>query len=109
MVPRLNLHPRMRTAVTFFLVEYETNDPVGLLLAWLCFAPPFLVAMQTTVFVTLWLSARGGRSVHLAGWLLAGQLTNEALNLVLKNVIRQERPDSTRCATGVRVCFLPTL
>lgn len=95
----------MRTAVTFFLVEHEHGDWLGWALAWLCFVPPFLVAMQTACWLTLLLSsimlgASASRASlqhaeRLARLLLMGQVGNELLNHLLKRLIRQPRPDST--------------
>lgn len=93
----------MRKPVSFFLVEYEKGDLLGYLLAWCCFVPSFIVAIQASVFSTLYLQSRttvSGRSgkpnraVKVSGMLLLGQLINEALNLILKNIIKQSRPDS---------------
>lgn len=93
----------MRKAISFFLVEYEAGDLIGLLLGWFCFVPPFVIAIQTAVLVSLWLqslttvSGRSGKpnqAVQLAAYMLFGQLLNEALNLLLKNSIKQPRPNS---------------
>ncbi len=93
----------MKKAISFFLVEHEQGDIFGFLLAWCCYAPPFIIAIQTAVLMTLLLQSRttvSGRSgkpsraIKLASMLLLGQLLNEALNLVLKNIIKQERPES---------------
>lgn len=86
----------MKKPVGFFLAEYETSDPLGHLLAFLSFTPPFIVAMQSAVFCTLLLCSSVTEEVvgasNLAGKLLLGQLLNEASNLTLKNLIRQARP-----------------
>ncbi len=97
-------HPGvMKKPVSFFLVEHEQGDIFGLLLAWCCYSPSFIIAIQSSVLVTLLLQSRttvSGRSgkpsqaIKLSAMLLLGQLLNEALNLVLKNMIKQERPTS---------------
>lgn len=90
----------MRKAVSFFLVEYEELDSFGYLLAFLSLTPPFLVAIQTSVYFTLLATAHSLRSkscqraAFTAGKLLLGQLINEVGNLVLKNVLRQPRPSN---------------
>lgn len=91
----------MKKPVSFFLVEYDHLDPFGYLLAFLSFTPPFLVAIQTTIYLTLVLAAKSIRNSNLqrasllAGKLLLGQLLNELLNLGLKNAFRQPRPESS--------------
>lgn len=93
----------MRKAISFFLVEYEAGDLIGLFLGWCCFVPPFVIAIQTTILVCLWLQSltatsgpksKPNRVVQLAAYMLLGQLLNEALNLILKNFIKQPRPNS---------------
>lgn len=97
----------MKKPVSFFLVEYDPTDPFSFLLALVSFAPPFLVAIQTTVFLTLFLLLRYfhhtprnlqilklDRADGLAGKLLLGQLANELLNLLLKNTLKHPRPAS---------------
>ncbi|KAJ1890285.1 hypothetical protein LPJ81_005964, partial [Coemansia sp. IMI 209127] len=61
------------------------GDNVGMLFALASLIPIFLVVMEATIV----LSRR-----EIAGiLLLAGQLTNETFNLVLKVIIQQERPN----------------
>ena len=93
----------MKKPISFFLVEHEAGDIFGFLLAWCCYAPSFIIAIQTSILLTLLLQSRttvSGRSgkpnraVKVAGLVLLGQLLNEALNLVLKNIIKQDRPNS---------------
>jgi membrane-associated phospholipid phosphatase len=90
----------MKKPVSFFLCEYETSDGFGHLLAFLSFTPPFIVAIQTAVYCTLLLCSSISQSAQIsvasgvAGKLLLGQLTNEASNLLLKNIIKQPRPFS---------------
>ena len=92
--------PAMKRPVSFFLAEYEAFDHFGYLLAFLSLAPPFLVAIQAAVYGTLRLAAGSGfkglqRPAQLAGSVLLGQLLNELLNLVLKNLVfRSQRPAS---------------
>lgn len=92
----------MKRPVSFFLAEYEDSDPLGYLLAFLSLTPPFLVAIQATVYGTLLLLVGAPGPFHrtlrkpaqLAGMVLLGQLLNELLNLALKNVLRSPRPVS---------------
>lgn len=90
----------MRKPVSFFLVEYEALDSIGYLLAFLSFTPPFLVAIQTSVYFTLLITAHTLRSkgcqraALIAGKTLLGQLLNEVANLVLKNILRHPRPSN---------------
>ncbi|KAJ1891507.1 hypothetical protein LPJ66_006880 [Kickxella alabastrina] len=65
--------------------QYQQGDHVGKALAFSSLIPIFLVVMETTVV----LSRR-----EVAGiLLLLGQLANEAFNLVLKQMIKIERPN----------------
>ena len=90
----------MKKPISFFFVEYDHLDHWGYLLAFLSFTPPFLVAIQTSVYVTLLITSKSTRTrgfriaADRAGKLLLGQLLNEILNLVLKNVLRQPRPST---------------
>lgn len=90
----------MKKPVSFFLVEYDHLDPLGYLLALLSFTPPFLVAIQTAVYLALLLVVKSSKNRNLqrasllAGKLLLGQLLNELLNLGLKSAFRQPRPSS---------------
>ena len=91
----------MRKPVSFFLAEYEALDQFGYLLAFLSFTPPFLVAIQTATYLTLFITAQVLRSrscqraARIAGILLLGQLINEVANLILKNVLRHPRPSNS--------------
>ena len=88
----------MKKPVSFFLVEYDSFDHFGYLLAFLSFTPPFLVAIQTAIYFTLLAcgqvlrSKSCQRAALVAGKLLLGQLLNELLNLALKNTLKQSRP-----------------
>lgn len=90
----------MKKPVSFFFVEYNHLDPIGYILAFLSFTPPFLVAIQTSIYLTLLLVAKTPKNRNLqrasllAGKLLLGQLLNEILNLTLKNAFRQPRPST---------------
>jgi hypothetical protein len=106
----------MRTPVKFFLVEYEENDWVGCLLAWLCFVPPFIVAMQTACWLTLLATnfvlrraPKRMKCLDIAqrkmGLFLLGQLLNELFNLLLKNTIQQDRPNSKPSSIGGWQCY----
>lgn len=90
---------QMKKPVSFFLVEYDHLDSFGYLLAFLSFTPPFLVAIQTTIYFTLLLTAKSTskpakcrNAAQIAGKLLLGQLLNELLNLTLKNTLQHPRP-----------------
>ncbi|KAJ2044312.1 hypothetical protein GGI08_007140 [Coemansia sp. S2] len=64
--------------------QYSDGDHIGMALALASLFPIFLIVMEATII----LSRR-----EIAGiLLLSGQLLNEAFNLVLKQVIREERP-----------------
>lgn len=70
---------RMKKPVSFFLAEYEHTDPFGYLLAFLSFTPPFLVAIQTSVYFTLLVVSnvnRGLKSCNRAS-ILAGKTIHE--------------------------------
>lgn len=90
----------MRKPVSFFLVEYEELDFFGYLLAFLSLTPPFIVAIETCVYLTLLATAHSlrSKSCHraalVAGKLLLGQLINEVSNLLLKNALKQPRPSN---------------
>ncbi|KAJ2834184.1 hypothetical protein GGI24_000513 [Coemansia furcata] len=64
--------------------QYSDGDHIGMALALASLFPIFMVVMEVTIV----LSRR-----EIAGiLLLSGQLLNEAFNLVLKQIIREERP-----------------
>ncbi|KAJ1943698.1 hypothetical protein FBU59_002827 [Linderina macrospora] len=64
--------------------QYEDGDTLGQFLALISLVPIFFIVMETTIV----LSRR-----ELAGVvLLLGQLLNELVNFVLKELIREERP-----------------
>ncbi|KAJ2894654.1 hypothetical protein GGI21_005255, partial [Coemansia aciculifera] len=64
--------------------QYTDGDRLGMVLALASLFPIFMIVMEVTII----LSRR-----EVAGLLLlAGQLANEAFNLLLKQVIREDRP-----------------
>ncbi|KAI8321722.1 dolichyldiphosphatase [Martensiomyces pterosporus] len=64
--------------------QYQAGDPIGMFLALISLFPIFFIVMETTIV----LSRREVAGVLL----LIGQLLNEAFNLVLKEVIQEDRP-----------------
>jgi dolichyldiphosphatase len=72
----------------FTAVAYEEGDALGHALAWASMAPHVLLVAQLTALVLAETAARR----RLALRVLAGQVANEGLNLVLKRVLREPRP-----------------
>lgn len=66
---------------------YKRGDYLGCFLALACLLPILLIAAQTTLVLFL-----HSTSQKIALLFLIGQLLNELLNLVLKHVLRGERP-----------------
>ncbi|KAJ1329131.1 dolichyldiphosphatase [Microdochium nivale] len=76
--------PRPLASLSLTHVHYDPTDPVSYLCAWLALMPQGLCV----VYVTLIWSTR---EIEVA-LLFAGQLACEALNFVLKRILKQERP-----------------
>jgi dolichyldiphosphatase len=74
----------MNKPLSITYVQYTKGDIVGELLAYSSLAPVFTIVSFTALFVM----HRNIRTLYF----LIGQLLNEAFNLLLKNVIREERP-----------------
>ena len=65
-------------------VHYDPSDPVSYVSAWLALVPQGLCIMYVTL---IWAS----REVEIL-MMFAGQMGCEAMNFVLKRLIREERP-----------------
>ncbi|KAI8964009.1 PAP2-domain-containing protein [Daldinia sp. FL1419] len=65
-------------------VHYDPSDPISYLCAWLALIPQGLCVMYATL---IWST----REIEIA-LLFAGQLACEAINFVLKRIIKEERP-----------------
>lgn len=85
----LNLNMESATLVTFRLTEvkYEAADPIGLVLAVASLLPIALLV----VFPTLIIFRRDLRTITF----FAGQVANEAVNMVLKRYFKESRPDGS--------------
>lgn len=79
----------MKKFLQFTAVSYEMGDFLGYLLAWCSLIPQTLLVAQVTAFITAETLKRQRR----VGSMLLGQVTNEILNKILKNLIRQPRPE----------------
>ena len=75
-------------------VQFSPNDPWGLLMAYASLIPIALLVSYTTLIAFR-------RDVATIG-MLAGQLSNEAVNYVLKKVVKQARPTSTLNTSPIR-------
>ncbi|KAK4452285.1 dolichyldiphosphatase [Podospora aff. communis PSN243] len=73
-------------------VYYNPSDPLSLISAYLALLPQALMVVYATLLLTT-------REAEVA-LTLAGQLLCEALNFVLKRVIREERPSHILSAHG---------
>ncbi|XP_074597142.1 dolichyldiphosphatase 1-like [Brevipalpus obovatus] len=75
------------SSLSSFCVEYPPDDKIGHFLAYVSLAP-FIVIVS---FVTLGINNREVPTLAF----FAGQLMNETINVILKQIIRQPRPPST--------------
>ncbi len=87
----LRAWPAMRRHISLTAVEYDDEDVLSELLAWLSLIPQAVVVAMATATVT---SEGRGRRCQMAS-LLAGQLANEAINYVAKFAAQEPRPDGT--------------
>jgi dolichyldiphosphatase len=78
-------------SISYF--THRKGDRLGFLLALACLLPILFTAAQTALVLILHSTGQ-----KLAALFLIGQLLNEMLNLVLKNVLKGERP-----GTAIRV------
>jgi dolichyldiphosphatase len=74
----------MNKPLSITYVQYQKGDIIGELLAYSSLAPVFTIVSFTALFVM----NRNIRTMYF----LIGQLLNEAFNLVLKHLIKEERP-----------------
>jgi len=79
-----SVDPSHLTTFRLTEVKYDPSDPLGLVLAVASLLPIALLV----AFPTLILFRRDLRTITF----FAGQLANEALNMVLKRVLREPRP-----------------
>ncbi|KAL7746343.1 hypothetical protein RI367_008273 [Sorochytrium milnesiophthora] len=89
-------------------VLYPTQSTTGKLMAHLTMMPLWIIAGETGVMAAATLvmalvpgvEATTGMSFFEPVWMLAGQLLNEMLNLVLKRTIQQDRPRAGEFGKG---------
>lgn len=81
-----------RAPFFFTYVTYEKGDLVGYLMAIACLTPHVI----TIALFAFLISLSNTRLKKQVGLLLLGQFLNEALNVVLKRLIREPRPINER-------------
>lgn len=67
-------------------VQYKTNDKIGEILSYITLLPLVILIGYATTIIN-----RREISTLIA---LFGQLSNEVLNMILKNLFKEERPNS---------------
>lgn len=78
----------MKTHLSLTAVAYETGDVLAHVLAYCSLIPQALLVIEGSAL----LLAESTQRRMEAGSILAGQLTNEAINHTLKRVFRHPRP-----------------
>lgn len=80
----------MKRYLTMTAVAYEQGDLLGYLLAWCSLIPIFAFVAEVTAFMV----AESRVRRYQMGFLILGQLLNEAINIVLKRLLGIPRPNS---------------
>jgi len=75
-----------RKPISLTHVLYEKNDFIGMILALSSLCPVFLIVAYTSVILA--------RRDLIVAFTLIGQLLNEVFNTIIKNIIKQPRPES---------------
>lgn len=93
-----------RKPLSIFYIEYDESDPLSYALAWTVPLPYFIVVCFSLSDIHVYCPFRSfwSQIAHLAvlffrrelwsAWTFAGYFVNEALNHVLKDIIKEPRP-----------------